>query len=249
MENVVSIYRIKNEEQWIEQSIKSILPLSDKVVIFDDHSTDKTEEICKSFDKVIWLPSPFDDTLDEVRDKNYLIAKALELCKPLWVFCIDGDEELEPGGAEKLRPFIDKMIMAKQSPEMVHFKFLYMWDDPNMVRHDGLYAKFISPRLWKVGYEPSKYVFKHSNRNGFHCGWVPPIIKGTIPYMSKIHILHWGNFTADIRRRKFVWYNLTDPNNKIEDRYRHIVGAGRGYEYADAEIKLVPLSEFISNAN
>lgn len=246
MHDLVGLYRVKNEEQWMERSLKSLVNAVDKIVVFDDHSVDKTEEICKSFDKVIWVPSPFDTTLDEVRDKNYIVQYAIKECKPLWFMCLDGDEELEPGGDVRLRAFVDKMINSKMAPDMVHFKFLYMWDKSDMVRHDGLYSRFISPRLWKVGYDHTKCVFKYmSSKVGFHCGWVPTDMGESIPIKSKLHILHWGNFTPEIRRHKYVWYNIKDPNDFHEDRYRHIVGAGRGYMYAGNEIELVPLSELL----
>jgi hypothetical protein len=33
---------------------------------------------------------------------------------------------------------------------------------------------------------------------------------------------------AEDRRRKFDWYNLKDPNNLVEDQYRHMIQGDAG---------------------
>ena len=44
----------KNEEWIIKKTLSVLTIFCDKIVILDDNSNDKTEEICKSFEKVEW---------------------------------------------------------------------------------------------------------------------------------------------------------------------------------------------------
>ena len=66
---IVAMYRIKNEERWIEKSINSILDICSEIVILDDGSIDNTLEICQSFDQVVDISHQSNLPLDQVRDK------------------------------------------------------------------------------------------------------------------------------------------------------------------------------------
>ena len=45
--NVIGCMRVKNEARWIRRALESILPICERVaVVFDDHSSDETPEIC-----------------------------------------------------------------------------------------------------------------------------------------------------------------------------------------------------------
>ena len=38
---ITAIYRVKNEERFIEQSIKSIVDFCSEIIVLDDNSTDR----------------------------------------------------------------------------------------------------------------------------------------------------------------------------------------------------------------
>ena len=44
----------KNEEWIIGKTLSVISKFCDKIVVLDDNSTDRTEDICRSFEKVEW---------------------------------------------------------------------------------------------------------------------------------------------------------------------------------------------------
>ncbi|MCK6596561.1 MAG: glycosyltransferase, partial [Bacteriovoracaceae bacterium] len=44
-----------NEEKNIQRCLESVLPIADEIVIVDSFSTDKTEELAKSFAKQVDL--------------------------------------------------------------------------------------------------------------------------------------------------------------------------------------------------
>ena len=64
-EKVVAMYRIKNEERWIKQSIESIYDFCDEIVILNDNSTDNTKKICTQFEKVVDIHTKDESPLDK----------------------------------------------------------------------------------------------------------------------------------------------------------------------------------------
>lgn len=245
---VVSWYRVKNEEKWIKQSIASVLDLSDIVYVFDDNSTDMTYDIVNSFDhnKVKYCASPFKgQPTDEVRDKNFIIKELVQF-NPNWFLGIDGDEELEEGGAIRLRDLLGKLISHPACPSSLQIPFYYMWDNENQYRSDGIYGRFYSDRIFKMPHIKEWLEFSHTNAsNGFHCGSVPIRCLGSEKFATKVRMKHWGNFSKELRLKKFIWYNLKDKNNEREDRYRHILGAGEGFKYAGETIELKQWEKYL----
>ena len=103
---IVVMYRVKNEERWIEQSIKSIYNFCDEIVVFDDNSTDNTKKICTGFDKVVDIHTKTDSSFDEARDRNLLLNLALKR-NPDLLLSLDGDEIFLPGSEKIIHEEID----------------------------------------------------------------------------------------------------------------------------------------------
>jgi glycosyltransferase involved in cell wall biosynthesis len=190
-----------------------MMPACESVYVFDDNSTDKTPDICASFDKVRLIRSPFSG-LDEARDKNYLLEK-VEACGADWILHIDGDEEIEAGGCEEIRN------LAERPPgsDCYRFQVLYLWDRPDQVRVDRWYADYRRPSLFR--HRPGVR-FQSMNGGGFHCGNVPePRQSGD----CGVRLLHYGYMNREDRVRKYQWYNAPDkqPIPAYEDGYRHMV--------------------------
>ncbi len=188
--------------------MSSILPLCDSVLVMDDHSTDDTAKICAALPNVEVFDSPFTG-LNECRDKNWLLDKVRGA---EWVVMIDGDEMLMPGTLGRLRE-----AMLNGFPDSISMRILYLWDSENSVRMDGVYGEFRRHSAFR----PRNHVYTSSTEGGFHCG--------NVPYRAMFQavtidapILHFGYLDASERERKFCWYNAQDPNNHVEDRYRHI---------------------------
>lgn len=76
-----------NEEKNIERCIRSVTDIADEIVVLDSISTDKTREICQSFEKVKFYEQPF---LGYIEQKN----KALEFATYPHVLSLDADEAL-----------------------------------------------------------------------------------------------------------------------------------------------------------
>ena len=127
MSKIVVMYRVKNEERWIEQSIKSVYDFCDEIVIFDDNSTDNTKKICTQFDKVVEIHSKTDSTFDESRDRNLLLNMALKR-KPDVLLSLDGDEIFLPGSGKIIGEEIDILQYIEHLNKQAQKKH----DDPSL---------------------------------------------------------------------------------------------------------------------
>lgn len=77
-----------NEEKNLKRCLESLGDLCDEILIVDSFSTDKTEEIAKSFNAK-FIQHPFEGYIEQ---KNV----ALNLAKNDYVISLDGDEALSP---------------------------------------------------------------------------------------------------------------------------------------------------------
>lgn len=212
---IYGMMRVKNEARWIERVIESQLQACEKLFILDDHSTDGTPDLCGKYNQVNIFRSPFVG-LQETRDKNWLLEQIEREAKPGdWILAIDGDEELEPGGCDKIRA----LTLSRPNHDTYRFQVFYLWDRPDQVRVDGVYKEFWRPSLFRL--TPGRR-FISENGGGFHCGNCPD--PGSIGN-CKIRLLHYGYMMREDRIRKFEWYNAPDkqPVPEIEDGYRHMV--------------------------
>jgi glycosyltransferase involved in cell wall biosynthesis len=91
---------VKNEEACLDQCLESVRG-ADELVITDTGSTDRTKEIAESFGAKL---SDFAWCDDYAAARNFALAQ----CSGDWVLSIDADEELEPGGIDKVRAVISQ---------------------------------------------------------------------------------------------------------------------------------------------
>lgn len=83
-----------NEENNIGRCISSVLPIADEILVVDSFSTDRTKEICESFN-VRFLTHTFEGHIEQ---KNV----ALDLANFEHVLSLDADEALSPELAKEI---------------------------------------------------------------------------------------------------------------------------------------------------
>lgn len=76
-----------NEEKEIKRCLDSVLPFADEILVVDSLSTDRTEEICRSYTNLRFVQQKW---LGYSEQKNY----ANNLATHDWIFSIDADEEV-----------------------------------------------------------------------------------------------------------------------------------------------------------
>ncbi len=107
MEKIVTIIiPIYNAEQYIENALNSLLPLSvsSEVLLVDDGSTDGSEAVCracvKKYENVQYIKKSHSGVSDT---RNAGIRRA----KGKYILFLDADDELQPGSVEALVSFFD----------------------------------------------------------------------------------------------------------------------------------------------
>jgi O-antigen biosynthesis protein len=208
------LLRVKNEARWIERVVRSIQPVCDRILVFDDHSTDATPEICEALGCAVYR-SEFEG-IHEARDKDFLLSKAWEFAQVGdWCLMVDGDEALYPADAPAVLAAMDSTAVCYSA------HVVYLWDREDQVRVDRWYREFRRPSLFKLVSRDLRFQRTDAGGN-FHCSSAPAGLLGSI-VAAPIRLLHYGYLRREDRVRKYHWYNQVDPGNPIEDGYRHMV--------------------------
>ena len=217
--NVLGIMRVRNESERIRQSIASQLPICDKILVLDDHSTDSTRDILRGFGERVAVHESTFEGVNEGRDKEFLLAAAIAV-NPEWVLFIDGDEVLEA-----LAPVILKPEMASKQACAYSLHVIYFWDHDDKYRVDGVYANLHRASLFRLRGQPHDklHFLKGRGEANLHNGGNCP--QGLVGdhHVSGCRIKHYGYMRPEERQRKYELYNRIDPNNEAEDCYRHII--------------------------
>jgi len=100
---------VKNEKDHIRDVLSSLAGF-DEIVVVDTGSHDGTPEIARGFTDLVFADYAWAD--DFAAARNHARLK----CTGDWILSIDGDEVLEPGGADKIRG-----IVASATPDQLHF--------------------------------------------------------------------------------------------------------------------------------
>lgn len=240
---IVAMYRIKNEERWIEKSLKNTSDVCSEIVILDDGSTDNTVKICESFDTVVDIHKQSNLPTDQARDKNILLKMALKR-NPDFILTLDGDEIIQLNAKNIL---FEELNVLYPNTQVFEFQFLYIWDKPEQYRYDGYYSNVWHRRLLRVVNQPKDLHFEPTGYVGNgHCPAIPQNSDGwNESVRSKIKILHYGNYDEELRQKKYQYYNIRDPDDKVFDGYKHIIsGKGKYSGPNGIEIRTLPKDMF-----
>ncbi len=232
MTSIIGMLRVKNESRWIQRVLQAMLPVCDSIHLFDDHSTDETPRIAEYLGVKVYR-SEFEG-LDEQRDKQFLMGQIYDSIPaedqhftrgnpkaPYWALCLDGDEELIGNAGELLHN-----AASSDRAQSYSLRVLYAWNSETQIRVDGVYGDFRRPSLFRL--MNRAFAFQTTPNGGnLHCSSIPQeMIAGFRP--CEASLLHYGYLDAELRRRKYDWYNRVDPNNLAEDCYRHITQGDPG---------------------
>lgn len=197
------LLRIKNAERWIQRVLLSLDPICDRFYILDDGSTDKTVEICNA---VIRRGSVFSNApaMDEPTGKDFLLKLLWKRGAEIgdYVIWLDHDEELVADDIHNLEAAIDAGLDAAA------FRIVYLWNDEQTVRVDGIYGNFNRPSMFRLTSRDLSFM-RTAHGGGFHCSNVPQqLINKAAPI--PVRLLHYGYMEPEERIRKYCWYNAKE---------------------------------------
>lgn len=218
---IIGTYRVKNEERFIEQSLKSVMDICSEIVVLDDNSTDNTVEICSSFDKVVDIQKQSKLPLDEVRDRNKLLQMALNRNSD-YILSIDGDEIFMPNSSEII---FEELEIIYPDYDVFSFQFLTCWDSTDQIRFDGIFGNYWQKRLFRTKNQSKNLKFTNNENPGnIHCGSIPENVSGfEQPIRSDAKIFHMASIDETLRKQKYGYYTNFDGNSTLTDGYKHMI--------------------------
>lgn len=184
----VGLMMVKNEGQWMERAIKS-QHFCERIIVLDDHSTDNTVEICKSFSNVDVITNP-SERYEEGAVRT-LLLDASRKYNPDWVACIDGDESF----GNDTWPNVQEFIKNSDS-NVIMFRSVTLYGDENVVRTDGWWGDCWRIRLYKP---PVTSAFKPMHE-------CVPEMPWTWVKNDQLYILHYGYVSKSERAWKHDYY-------------------------------------------
>lgn len=181
------------------------------------------------------------EAVNEIRDKNCLWSYCKSSVDFEIMLCLDGDEILTQ---EAVREWPQAVERLATSVDVLHLPFIYLWDSEDRRRVDGIYgdvpntlpryARLNFPRVFTIRRLTPAQLFDtcfqwFGTQGSMHCGSIPrqnfrPNNADPTSALAFLPVAHMGYIDADLRQRKFEFYNLVDPSNDAEGRYEHIVG-------------------------
>jgi glycosyltransferase involved in cell wall biosynthesis len=215
------------------------MDICSEIVIYDDNSTDKTVEICSSFDKVVDIVTQSNTALNEVRDRNFLLGMGLKR-KPDFILSIDGDEIFMPNAAEIL---FEELEVVYSTTNVFEFQFLTCWDSPDEIRFDGIFGNYWQKRLLRIKNQSLDLKFKNtSNPGNLHCGSIPKNADGfENSIRSNVKIFHMASIDETLRKQKYDYYTKLDGDSVLTDGYKHMIsGEGKFSGPNGIQLKKIP---------
>lgn len=220
-QKIVALCRVKNGGEIFRKCLTKVSSMVDTVIVFDDNSTDNTAEIAGKFANVAYHKNEY-DTLDEARDRQWMLDKAREL-KADWCWVMDHDELPEDKLYRDLRKIVEN---ANPEKDLYCFKICHLWNSEEYFRTDGLWGNFWQGRLFRLR---EQNIIKKNETKGdanYHCsahGDIPIQCIQSLPYK----ILHYGNMNVGVRLKKYLWYTTNDKEKNLNK----VLGAFYNYYY------------------
>lgn len=206
MVKCLGLVRVKNEAQFIAEVLDS-MDFCEKILLFDDHSTDLTVAIAAEFPNVDVLESPFEERphwVEEGRDRTFH-AEFARAYNPEWCVQVNGDEILEYNTWTKVYPLLDSCF------HVINIQSLNYWDNTETLRVDGHFSQSYRQTFWRYPKDGSlKYGFAHDS--------LPAALHGkTTAWDTGIALWHYGGISAERRKLRADLYKAIDPNFTCSD--------------------------------
>ena len=220
----LGLMRVKNEAEFIEEVLEAQY-FCEKILVLNNHSTDRTKEIAQSFKNVEVIDTPFEDVYDEGKDQEYLCKLARDF-NPQWICRMQGDEVLE-------RNVYKKLFQHANDPrvKIMEVHSLNYWNDDKTLRVDGCVGQGFRQSFWRFPQGELTYEFMHCS--------LPRELDSTPLTRIDLALWHYG-FMNPKRRQYTSQLQKAADKNKLND-YRWATQGDPGGAPASENITGEPL--------
>jgi glycosyltransferase involved in cell wall biosynthesis len=210
---------VRNESgRWLEQVLKQMNQICDRVVILDDASTDNTVSICEEFGEVFrsnkqkWTTNEL-----EARQKLWQLTTN-KASDNDWILCLDADELFVDGHIDYIKYLFH---VLPTEVDAVGFRLHDMWSDTHY-RDDQLWQAH--RYIWPMAVRYKERFIYHWLNKKLHCGRFPGNASQKC-YPTMIPIKHMGWSREADRIKKHERYLQCDPDGKngIMEQYISIM--------------------------
>jgi hypothetical protein len=194
--DLLGLMRVKNEEDFIEEVLLA-QSFCDKIVVLNNHSTDRTKEICQSFSNVDVIDTPFPEVsnwVNEGQEKGFLCEQAVQY-NPQWICQMQGDEVLEPETYQKIRS-----ALSDKTVECI---------DEYTLRVDGHFSASYRQSFWRFPAGNLTYDFCHCS--------LPQQLASVPKSRFNVALWHLGGLQASRRMNRANLYKSIDPDRKFSN--------------------------------
>lgn len=201
---IAACYIAKNEEEYIEYSVKSIYSMVSKIIIIDNESTDKTIDILQRMEdpqnKITVISRKFKDKTDQ-RNVYCEMLDGFD-----YAFILDADEVWD---SKNLRR-IESLIFANPEIPSFCFNFIDFWKDFFHVSK-GIWEQFTGRK--------SLINLNICNTIKYNIHTLPVTINNEdIPavFCKDIHFFHYSYCRSDERIKEKIDYYFNTPSDFYE---------------------------------
>ncbi len=199
---LVTAITTKNEDWIIQKTLDAVCKFSDEVVIYDDGSTDSTEEICRSYEKVSWSVRIKDNpgNREEAKQRQGLI-NLLKKYEPNYVLLLDADEIPTPS----IIPFLNNI--ERNSVESWKVRMINLWFNEKIFRVDQFTTKYGTSVNWNpfskkpwfkcplMKFDLSREYYYDLSVDAGGCSSnhpAPENLKGEVELINDFYLIHYG---------------------------------------------------------
>jgi glycosyltransferase involved in cell wall biosynthesis len=198
----IAVMPVKNEEWILEYTLTCASKYFDHIIVADQFSTDRTPEICKKFEKVIYIKNN-NTEYDEGDRRQLLLNEARK---------IDGNNFIANIAADEI--FTANIIGDKAFEHLIKnstpgtsfsFQWVQLWKSPKFYRDDN--------SVWSNLYRPFAFIDdrKTNYKPGFtHLSIVPEDLVESAITIDDIKVLHYQFVEYERLLMKQRWARLLE---------------------------------------
>ena len=198
MRCVAAILARNEADRYLKETIESLQPLCDKILVLDDGSTDSTIALSRSLGCEVRSREALQPMWgQESTARQQLWAWGSEEAGDGWLYISDSDH------VTQCDPSDWRQMLTSWNVNAWAFPLLDLWDSPTTFRVDGFWQGYKTARPWL--FKPSVSGPQSWSDRGIHTGHCPQA-DWLVGLAERARILHLGWMKESDRKEKYLRY-------------------------------------------